>query len=65
MFGTVKLTKNADPNKYSYSGYGTGFDSCLLFSVPNFDWSKNAIICGVDMNSSVHANNNLCYLNSW
>ena len=57
MFGTVKLTKNADPNKYSYSGYGTGFDSCLLFSVSNFDWSKNAIICRVDMNSSVHANN--------
>ena len=22
LFGTVKITKNADPDKYSYSGYG-------------------------------------------
>ena len=57
MFGAVKLTKNANPNEYSYSGYGTGFHSCSLFSIPNFDWGKNAIIFGVDMSSSVHANN--------
>ena len=57
MFGAVKLTKNANPNKYSYSGYGIGFDSCSLFSIPNFDSEKNAIIFGVDMSSSVHANN--------
>ena len=25
LFGAVKLTKNADINKYGYSGYGTGF----------------------------------------
>ena len=28
-----------------------------FFSIPNFDWSKNGIILGVDMSSSVHANN--------
>ena len=33
LFGSVKLTKNADPDKYKHSGYGIGFDSCseLLF----------------------------------
>ena len=24
LFGAVKLTKNADPDKYGYSGYGIG-----------------------------------------
>ena len=51
MFG------NADPNKHSYSGYGIGFDSRSLFSIPNFDWGKNVIIFGVHMSSSTHANN--------
>ena len=27
LFGSVKLAKNADPDKYKYSGYGIGFDS--------------------------------------
>ena len=27
LFGAVKITKNADPDKYKYSGYGVGFDS--------------------------------------
>ena len=44
LFGAVKLTKNADPNKYSYSGYNIGFDSRSVFSIPNFDWGKNVII---------------------
>ena len=26
LFGAVKLTKNADPEKYSYSGFGIRFD---------------------------------------
>ena len=47
LFGSVKLTKNVDPDKYKYSGYGTGFDSRSLFSLPNFDWGKNVIIFGV------------------
>ena len=54
LFGAVKLTKIANPNKYSYSGYGIGFDSR---SIINSDWGKNVIIFGVGMNSSVHANN--------
>ena len=27
LFGSVKLTKNADLDKYKYSGYSIGFDS--------------------------------------
>ena len=34
LFGCVKLTKNADLNKYDFFGYDIGFDSCseLLFT---------------------------------
>ena len=38
LFGAVKSTKNADPDKYPYSGYGIWFDSCSLFSLSNFNW---------------------------
>ena len=55
LFGNVRITKNIDLNKYSYSGSGIGFDSHSLISLPN-DWGKNAIIFGADMSSSVHAN---------
>ena len=57
MFGDVKLTKNADADKYSFSEYSIGFDSPLLFSVPNFDWGKNAIIFEMSYSSSVHIDN--------
>ena len=57
LIGSVKITKNADPNKYFSSVYGIRFDSCSLFSISNFDWAKNVIIFGVDISSSVHANN--------
>ena len=40
LFGPVKLTKNADPDKYYHWGYGVGFDPCSSFSVPNFDWVR-------------------------
>ena len=32
LFGVVKVTKNADPDKCKYSGFGIGFDSCPQFS---------------------------------
>ena len=34
LFGTVTLTKNADIEKYGYSGYRTGFDRESNFSFP-------------------------------
>ena len=49
LFGAVKLTKNANPDKYSYSGYSFEFDSCSRFSIPNFDWSKNPFIFGAEI----------------
>ena len=57
LFGAVKLPKNSNPIKCSYSRYGIGFDSRSFISVSNFDWGENAIIFGVDMSSSVHCNN--------
>ena len=51
------LTKNADPDKYGYSGYGIGFDTPLQFSLPNSSWGKNIILFGVDDSSSVHIDN--------
>ena len=34
LFGAVTLTKNADIDKYRYSGYGIGFDRKGSFSFP-------------------------------
>ena len=56
MFDAIKLAINADSDKYSYAGYGIGFDSRSLFSLQNFDWGKN-VIFGVDNSSSVHIHN--------
>ena len=51
FFGAVKLSKNADTDKYKYFSYGIGFDRhrCFLFGD---EVGKNIIIFGVDMNSS-------------
>ena len=54
LFGSVKLTKNADTDKYKLSGYGIGFDSHSEFSLPDGSMGKNVIIFGVDISSSVH-----------
>ena len=35
LLGAVTLTKNADIDKYRYSGYGNGFDSRGSFSFPS------------------------------
>ena len=33
LFGGVKLSKNVDPDVYSYSGYGIGFYTRIGFSL--------------------------------
>ena len=33
LFGAVNLTKNADPDKYWFSGCGIAFDARLQFSL--------------------------------
>ena len=58
LFGAVTLTKNADIDKYGYSGYGIGFDRKKAFSFPGgFGFGQNVIIFGVDMSSSTHIDN--------
>ena len=57
LFGSVKLTQNADSDKYIYTGYGIGFDLGSEFSLPDGSVRKNVIIFGADMRSSVHINN--------
>ena len=55
LFEAVKLTKNADPKKYSYSLYGIGFVARRSFSLSDGKWLvKKVIIFGTDMNSSVY-----------
>ena len=56
-FGGVKLAKNADPDKYVYTGYVIGFNLHSEFSLPDGNMGKNVIIFGVDMSSSLHIDN--------
>ena len=51
------LTKNADIDKYRYSGYGIGFDRRSSFLFPGGGFGKNIIIFGADMSSSIHIDN--------
>ena len=66
LFGAVSLTKNADVNKYKYSGYGIAVDRTSSFSFPGGGTGQNVIIFGVDMNPSVHVHNKgKDIFNSW
>ena len=58
LIGSVKLTKDADPDEYKYSGYSIGFDSRSEFILTDHSVGKNVIIFGVDMSSAVHIDNN-------
>ena len=40
LFGSVKLTKNADLDKYKYCDYGIGFQLRSKFSLPDSIWKK-------------------------
>ena len=51
------LTKNADIDKYGYSGYGIGFDRRGEFSFSSGGYGQNVIILGVDMSSSIQIDN--------
>ena len=58
LFGGVKLTKNPDPDKYSYPGYGILCDATGPFSLSSGGFIKNAVIIGADMRSYVHVDDN-------
>ena len=55
--GSVKLTKNANPDKYKYIGYGIGFDSHSEFSFADGSMEQNVIMFGAVLSSSVHIDN--------
>ena len=57
LFGAVNLTKNADIDKYKYSGYEIGFDRRSNFSFPSGGFGQNILIFGADMSSSTHIDN--------
>ena len=54
LFGAVTLTKNADIDKYGYSGYGIGFDRRSSFSFLGDGFRQNILIFGADVSSSAH-----------
>ena len=62
LFGAVTFTKNADINKYGYSGYGIAFDRKSSFSFPSGGFGENVIVFVVDMSSSAHIDNKKKYI---
>ena len=57
LFGAVTLTKNADIEKYKYSGYGIGFERRSSFSFTGGGFAENVLIFGADMSTSIHIDN--------
>ena len=57
LFGAVTFTKNADIDKYRYSGYRIGFNRKGSFSFPSGGYGQSVVIFGADMNSSPHVDN--------
>ena len=51
------MTKNADFDKYGYSGYGLGFDRRSSFSFPGGRFGQNILIFEADVSSSAHVDN--------
>ena len=41
------MTKNAEFDKYRYSGFGNGSYSQSLFSISIFDFGKNVVNCDI------------------
>ena len=57
LFGSVKVTKNSDLDKYKYTGYGIGYGSHSEFLFTDGSYGKNFIIFGAHVSSSVHVDN--------
>ena len=57
LFGGVALIKNADIDKYGYSGYGIGFDRKSSFSFLGGGFGQNLLILGAEMSSSTLIDN--------
>ena len=57
LFGAVTLTKNADIDRYGYSGYGIGSDRRGSSSFPGGGFGENILIFRVDISFSAHIDN--------
>ena len=57
LFGAVKLTKNADPDKNGFSEYGIGFDPRSQILWTDGSWDKNVVNFSIDNSASVNFNN--------
>ena len=64
LFGAVTLTKNADIDKYGYSGYGIGFDRRSSFSFPGSGFGQNVLIFRADRSSSAHIDHKKRHISS-
>ena len=65
LFDAVTLTKNADIEKYKYSGYGIGFDRRSSFSFTGGGFGQNLLIFGADMSTSIHIDNKKRHISTW
>ena len=65
LFGAVTLTKNADIEKYKYSGYGIGFDRRSSYSFPSGRFGQNVLIFGADISTSIHIDNKGKDISTW
>ena len=54
---TVTLTKNADIEKYKYSGYGIEFDRRSSYSFPGGGICQNVLTFAADVSSFIHSDN--------
>ena len=57
LFGDFNLTKNADPSKYLYSGFGVEFDPHGQNPLPDISVGSSVNIFRVDMSSCSDINN--------
>ena len=57
LFGAVTLTKNADIEKYGYSGFGIGLERRSSFTFPGGGFGQNVLIFGADMSFFAHIAN--------
>ena len=53
----TKPGDTTDTDKYSYSGYGLGFDSMGQFSHPQGGMARNILLFEVNSSNSIHATN--------
>ena len=61
LFGGVKLSQSAYPDKYIYTCYSIRFDLRSKFSLSGSSMGKNDSIFGIDMSSSAHIDNKKKY----